>query len=178
MALLDRRGCSKLTSRSGMDPTKILSRANERVVPALRGPMGIDASRLTAYFPPMAQFSSLVAFVASSDLDVAQQFFGDTLGLELHDERPFALSAEIGGGQLRITQVDRVVAAPYTVFGLNVFDIDATVADMTSRGIQFTRYEGMEQDDHGIWNSPSGARVAWFLDPDGNSLSLTQPPRV
>ena len=126
----------------------------------------------------MAQVSSLVAFVASSDLDAAQRFYGGTLGLELHDERPFALSAEIDGGQLRITQVERVVAAPYTVFGLNVVDIDSAVSELVSRGVQFRRYEGMDQDDRGIWNSPSGARVAWFLDPDGNNLSLTQPPQA
>ena len=126
----------------------------------------------------MAQVSSLVAFVASSDLDTAQQFFGDVLGLALRDERPFALTAQIGGAQLRITQVERVVAAPYTVFGLNVADIDEAVDDLASRGVQFTRYEGMQQDARGVWNSPSGARVAWFLDPDGNNLSLTQPPRT
>lgn len=120
--------------------------------------------------------AALIAFLAVSDLDSAEHFFGDTLGLALRDERPYALVAHVGGTQLRITAADTVSAAPYTVLGLAVSDIDATVDELTSRGVAFTRYDGMEQDERGIWTSPDKARVAWFTDPDGNNLSLTQFP--
>ncbi|GAA4162709.1 VOC family protein [Gryllotalpicola daejeonensis] len=119
---------------------------------------------------------SSVAFVATVDLDRAEEFYGGVLGLELRDERPFALSAEVGGAQLRVTLVDAVSVAPYTVFGLVVADIESAVDELAGKGVRFTRYDGMDQDDRGIWDSPSGARVAWFLDPDGNNLSLTQAP--
>jgi hypothetical protein len=69
-----------------------------------------------------------------------------------------------------------VHAAPYTVLGWNVPDIEAAVDLLTLRGVEFTRYEGFEQDSRGIWTAPSGARVVWFLDPDGNNLSVSQLP--
>ncbi|HEX4221774.1 MAG TPA: VOC family protein [Pseudonocardiaceae bacterium] len=122
----------------------------------------------------MTWAGSTMAFVGVSDLDRAERFYGETLGLELDDQRPFALVAQVGGTELRITAVEQVRAAPYTVLGWGVADIDATVDLLTLRGIEFTRYEGMEQDARGIWTSPSAARIAWFLDPDGNNLSLTQ----
>ena len=77
---------------------------------------------------------------------------------------------------VRITAVDRPCAAPYTVLGWAVPDIDAVVGRLAARGVGFTRYDGMGQDRHGIWTAPGGARIAWFPDPDGNNLSLTQFP--
>lgn len=122
----------------------------------------------------MTPLNEVVAFVAVADLDRAQRFYGDVLGLDLRDERPFALSATLGGTHLRITLVDELHAAPYTVLGFDVADIASAVRNLTERGVTFTRYDGMAQDELGIWTSPSGAQVAWFLDPDGNNLSVTQ----
>jgi len=122
----------------------------------------------------MLSKSSLMGFVGVSDLDRAQRFYGDTLGLELRDESPYALVAEVGGTMLRITAVGEPDPRPYTVLGWAVSDIAAVVDDLAGRGVVFTRYEGMGQDDRGIWTSPSGAKIAWFLDPDGNNLSLTE----
>ena len=116
---------------------------------------------------------TLVAFIGVSDLKRAQQFYGRTLGLSLRDESPFALVAGVGETMLRITAVARPAAAEYTVLGWRVADLPATMERLSSSGVQFIRYEGMEQDDLGIWTAPSGARVAWFCDPDGNVLSLT-----
>jgi predicted enzyme related to lactoylglutathione lyase len=116
----------------------------------------------------------LVAFVGVSDLGRAQQFYGDTLGLTFSEQSPFGLVAEVHGTMLRIAVVGEPVAAPYTVLGWRVTDIAATVDDLEAKGIHFTRYEGMGQDEQGIWTSPDGSKVAWFLDPDGNNLSLTQ----
>ena len=97
-------------------------------------------------------------------------------GLPLRDESPFALVADAHGTMLRITAVEVPAAAPYTVLGWDVADIAATIDQLAVYGIRFTRYEGMEQDDRGIWTAPGGAQIAWFLDPDGNNLSLTQFP--
>jgi catechol 2,3-dioxygenase-like lactoylglutathione lyase family enzyme len=120
--------------------------------------------------------SSLVAYVGVASLDRARDFYGDVLGLALADERPFALVAHVGGTMLRITAVEQAPALPFTVLGWAVADIDAAVDDLAGRGVRFTRYEGMDQDDRGVWTAPGGARVAWFLDPDGNNLALSQHP--
>lgn len=118
----------------------------------------------------------VVGFVGVTSLDQAAAFYGDLLGLALTDERPYALVLDGPGGMLRITEVAAVSPAPYTVLGLGVDDIEAEVIALTERGLAFTRYEGMGQDAHGIWTAPSGGRIAWFADPDGNTLSLTQFP--
>ena len=115
-----------------------------------------------------------IAFVAVRDLDRAEHFYGTVLRFPLRDERPFALVAEVGGTEIRITRADEVIAAPYTVLGWAVGDIDAAVDELTAREVTFTRYDGMGQDERGIWTAPGGARIAWFKDPDGNTLSLTQ----
>lgn len=118
----------------------------------------------------------VVGFVGVTSLDQAATFYGDLLGLSLTDERPYALVHDRAGGMLRITEVAAVSPAPYTVLGLGVDDIEAEVIALTERGLAFTRYEGMGQDAHGIWTAPSGSRIAWFTDPDGNTVSLTQFP--
>lgn len=124
----------------------------------------------------MTGLTEVVAFVAVTDLDLAEEFYGSVLGLPLRDERPFALTATIGSTLLRITEVETLEPAPYTVLGFNVANIGETVDQLAEREVIFNRYEGMTQDPRGVWTSPSGARVAWFLDPDGNNLSLTQHP--
>lgn len=122
----------------------------------------------------MLESAALVAFVGVSHLGRARHFYGDQLGLPLRDETPFALVAEVGGTMLRITAVDNVAPVPYTVLGWGVSDIAATIDHLVSRGVTFTRYEAMNQDRRGVWTAPGGSRIAWFLDPDGNNLSLTE----
>jgi catechol 2,3-dioxygenase-like lactoylglutathione lyase family enzyme len=117
----------------------------------------------------------LIAFVATGDPARARAFYGDTLGLELVEETPFAVVFRAGDTMLRVTVVEAVVVAPYTVLGWAVADIAARVRELSERGVAFERYAGLEQDGLGVWRSPSGARIAWFKDPDGNTLSLTQP---
>ena len=112
----------------------------------------------------MHELTGSITFVGVSDLDRADDFYGRALGLSLRDERPFALVAELGATMLRITAVQAVVVSS-VAFGL---------LGLVPRGVRFTVYEGMAQDDRAIWTSPSGARIAWFLDPDANNLSLTQ----
>ena len=119
--------------------------------------------------------SKITAFVGVRDPERAKAFYRDTLGLKLVSEQlPFALVFDGGGGMLRVTIVPKVSAASYTVLGWSVADIASTVKGLEAAGVRFQRYEGMKQDELGVWTSPSGARVAWFQDPDGNVLSVTQ----
>jgi catechol 2,3-dioxygenase-like lactoylglutathione lyase family enzyme len=113
-----------------------------------------------------------VAFVGVSDLDAAEEFYGSVLGLALEDARPFSLVAGTGATQLRITLVEEVRAAPYTVLGWQVADLEGEIDRLVEAGVTFNRYDGVDQDDRGIWTAPSGARIAWFHDPDDNNLSL------
>jgi catechol 2,3-dioxygenase-like lactoylglutathione lyase family enzyme len=115
----------------------------------------------------------LLAFIPVRDLEAARSFYGETLGLPVIDANPFAVVLDAGGTMLRLAQVDDLRPQPFTVAGWQVPDIDAAVDALVGRGVAFTRYEGMEQDERGIWTTPGGDRVAWFTDPDGNTLSLT-----
>jgi catechol 2,3-dioxygenase-like lactoylglutathione lyase family enzyme len=119
-----------------------------------------------------------MAFLATQDAARALTFFRDVLGLALLADEPAALVFDSGGTMLRVTRVKQVVPAPYTVLGWRVADLSAAVRDLASRGVHFERFVGMEQDPSGVWTSPSGAKVAWFKDPDGNVLSLTQFPEA
>jgi len=122
----------------------------------------------------MLGLQKLIAFVATSDLGRAKAFYEDILGLRLVGEDGFALVFDVGGTMLRVTRVPEVVAAKYTVLGWLVPDIEEMARYLQKAQVQLERYSGMEQDELGIWKSPSGARVAWFRDPDGNTLSITQ----
>ena len=117
----------------------------------------------------------LVAFVAVRDPERAKTFYRDTLGLRLVSEQlPFALVFDANGTMLRVTIVGEPVVAPYTVLGWDVADIAATARQLAGAGVTMERYPGMTQNDLGIWTSPGGAKVAWFKDPDGNVLSVTE----
>ena len=118
--------------------------------------------------------ADLVAFVAATDLGRARQFYEHVLGLDVVDDSPFACVFDARGTTLRVTKVDAVPAATYTVLGWETADITAVMRDLATRGVIFERFPGMTQDDLGIWDTPTGDRVAWFKDPDGNTLSLTQ----
>ena len=125
----------------------------------------------------MLKSRPIVAFVATTDPQRAKAFYAKTLGLHLVSEDGFALAFDAGGTMLRVAIVKTLQPAGYTVLGWIVPDIAKAVLHMVKRGVVFQRYEGMPQDDLGIWSSPSGARVAWFSDPEGNTLSLTELER-
>ena len=118
--------------------------------------------------------AKVVCFTATQSAARAKTFYRDALGLELIEDTPFALVFDANGTTLRVQKVDAVVPAPYTVVGWEVDDIRAVARALLEKGVRFRKYQGMDQDADGIWLSPSGARVAWFEDPDGNTLSLTQ----
>ena len=117
----------------------------------------------------------IMAFVGTRDPERAKAFYLDTLGLRLvSEELPFALVFDANGTMLRVSVVQEVAAAKYTVLGWQVPDIVATVKDLEKAGGKLERYGIPGQDELGIWRAPGGARVAWFKDPDGNLLSVTQ----
>ncbi len=124
----------------------------------------------------MLNASKLTAFVAVRDPDQAKKFYRDMLGLTLlKEELPFALVFDAAGTMLRVTLVQHVVAAPYTVLGWQVTDITDTVKSLQRSGVHFERFPGMnDQHELAIWTAPGGAQVAWFKDPDGNLLSISQ----
>ena len=117
----------------------------------------------------------IIAFVASSDPAAARAFYRDQLGLRLvSEELPFALVFDAHGTMLRVTIIKEVTPASYTVLGWRVSDIALAAKALQQAGVKFERYVGMEQDERGIWTAPGGTRVAWFKDPDGNTLSLSE----
>ena len=118
--------------------------------------------------------ASAIAFLPSVDLDRSRRFFADRLGLTVAEVTPFACVLLAGPTMLRVTKVDGLQPQPFTVFGWQVSDIHATVAELAAAGVTCLRYDGMSQDAAGVWTTPGGDRVAWFHDPDGNTLSLTQ----
>jgi len=121
--------------------------------------------------------ADLIAFVPTRDPDRARQFYETTLGLEFISADPFALVFNAHGTTLRVANVSDVKdfrPAPFTIVGWQVTNASDTVGDLEKKGIRFERFQGMDQDAQGIWQSPSGARVAWFKDPDGNILSITE----
>ena len=118
--------------------------------------------------------SDLIAFLATQDAARARAFYRDALGLKFIEESPYALVFEANGLMLRIQKVAALQPVAHTALGWRVADIDAAVDQLFSRGVRFQRYAGMAQNARGVWTTPDGARVAWFKDPDGNLLSLTQ----
>lgn len=124
----------------------------------------------------MLESCDVIAFAAAADLDRARVFYEQVLGLPVTEHNDFACVFDAHGTMLRVTAVPKVAQPGYTVLGWNVPDITTTVRELASRGVIFLRYDMMDQDEDGIWVAPSGGRIAWFPDPDGNTLSLTQFP--
>ena len=122
----------------------------------------------------MLATSRLIAFIPTRDADRASAFYETALGLRFVSDDAFALVFDANGTMLRIVRVGNFTPFPFTLLGWEVADIEAAVADLASQGIQFLRFPGMEQSTTGIWSAPGGAKVAWFKDPDGNTLSISQ----
>ena len=115
-----------------------------------------------------------IAFLPSTNVERARAFYVDRLGLPLIGQNEIACVFDANGTMLRVTAVAEVSRPGYTVLGWRVADITAAARHLAARGVAFIRYDGMDQDGDGVWTTPGGDRVAWFADPDGNILSLTQ----
>jgi catechol 2,3-dioxygenase-like lactoylglutathione lyase family enzyme len=122
----------------------------------------------------MLESCELIAFVSATDLDRARAFYEGVLGLPVTEHTDFACVFVSGGTMLRVTAAPTVAQPGYTVLGWRVADITGVVRELTAKNVRFLRFDGMQQDEDGIWATPAGDRIAWFADPDGNTLSLTQ----
>lgn len=131
---------------------------------------------MTADPAPTLRDAALVAFGAITDSARAAAFYVGTLGLTLRYEDDFALVVDANGVELRLQKVGAVTPSGFTSLGWQVRDIAAVVTALEERRVTLERYPWFEQDAHGVWQAPSGARVAWFRDPDGNLLSVAQYP--
>ncbi len=116
----------------------------------------------------------LKAFVPTVKPDKAKIFYRDILGLPLLSEDEYALEFNANGTLLRVTIVPELHPQGFTVLGWNVEDISSTIRSLNEKGIICEKYEFLKQDLLGIWTSPNGSKVAWFKDPDGNILSLSE----
>ena len=120
--------------------------------------------------------AEIMCFTATKNPEAAKNFYEDILGLDLIEDSPFALVFDANGTMLRIQKVQEHTPARHTSLGWKVDEIREVIAALIVKGVSCARYEGLPQDESGIWESPSGALVAWFLDPDGNLLSITEWP--
>jgi predicted enzyme related to lactoylglutathione lyase len=114
---------------------------------------------------------------AVPDTDEAKRFYGETLGVEVEvmDEENGVMALKLSGGDVFLYRKPDFEPATYTILNFEVDDIEAAVDELSSRGIEFERYEGFEQDEKAIARGP-GPAIAWFKDPAGNILSVLQQP--
>ncbi len=134
-----------------------------------------DSKRLGQPSKSILGSSPLVAFVPIRDPERAKAFYTGTLGLQFISQDQFAVVFDVRGTMLRAAVVHEMNPAKYTVLGWEVPDIIATANELVKAGVKLERFQGLnDKDELAIWVSPSGAKVAWFKDPDGNLLSITQ----
>ncbi len=116
-----------------------------------------------------------ITFIVTRDRARAKAFYGETLGFAQTGEDDFAVVFDLNSTMLRISTVKDHKPAQHTVLGWEVPDIVGSVKALKAKGVTFNIYDGFGQDGLGIWTAPGSTnKVAWFLDPDGNNLSLTQ----
>jgi len=122
----------------------------------------------------MLASKNMMGFVITTDYDKARAFYEGKLGFEFVSVDQFALVVRAGKTAIRISKLKDFKPAQFTVLGWEVDDIEAMVAWLTKRGINFEKYPFIQDKERGIWTTPDGSKVAWFKDPDGNVLSVSQ----
>jgi len=118
--------------------------------------------------------TNIVAFVPTRDAEKARAFYMDVLGLCFIKDDGFALVLDANGIMVRVTKAPEFKPAQFTILGWQVSDIEKMAAGLAKKGVHFERFGFFKQDQLGIWTAPSGDKVAWFKDPDGNILSVSQ----
>ena len=126
---------------------------------------------------PLATANPIV-FIPTNNPEAARAFYEQTLGLTFESDDQFALVFRIGPTQtmLRVVRSGAFTPTPFTIFGWESNNIEQDVTALAAKGIEFLRFSFFQQDALGIWTAPAGAKVAWFKDPDGNTLSLSSHP--
>jgi catechol 2,3-dioxygenase-like lactoylglutathione lyase family enzyme len=122
----------------------------------------------------MLDQAKMVGFLVTTDYDRAKEFFVGKLGFEFVSLDQFALVVRVGGHNIRISKAEKFTPWHGTVLGWDVTGIEAVVDWLASRGIVTEKYPFVEDKQRGIWNAPGGAKVAWFKDPDGNVIGISQ----
>ena len=122
----------------------------------------------------MLASSKLIGFVPTRDSARARAFYEGKLGFQFVADDMFALVVIAGENMIRIAKAKDFTPAPYTVLGWEVSNIESVVAWLTERGVVFEKYPFIQDSKLGIWTAPNGDKVAWFKDPDGNVLSVSQ----
>ncbi len=122
----------------------------------------------------MLAASKIIGFVPTKDSKRAREFYEGKLGFQFVGDDPFALVVRAGETMIRIAKVSDFTPAPFTVLGWEVKNIEAIVASLKNSGVEFEKYPFVQDQELGIWTAPTGDKVAWFKDPDGNILSVSQ----
>jgi catechol 2,3-dioxygenase-like lactoylglutathione lyase family enzyme len=117
---------------------------------------------------------NIVAFVPSVDPEKARAFYEGVLGLRFVKDDGFALVFDANGIMVRVAKGQQFTPAKYTILGWEVHEIEKIVSRLQERGVVFERFGFFKQDELGIWTAPTGDKVAWFKDPDGNLLSVSE----
>jgi catechol 2,3-dioxygenase-like lactoylglutathione lyase family enzyme len=121
----------------------------------------------------MLASGEMVGFIPTKDYEAARVFYVGKLGLEFVCLDRFALVVRAGASTIRITEIPSFTPLPGTTLGWAVEDIEAVAKWLRDRGVAFEKYPFVQDQTLGIWTAPSGDRVAWFKDPDGNILSIS-----
>jgi catechol 2,3-dioxygenase-like lactoylglutathione lyase family enzyme len=119
---------------------------------------------------------NLSGFVPTTDYDKARAFYEGKLGFSFVSLDQYALVMSVGGHRIRITKMPNFTPLQGTILGWEVQDIQAVATWLRDRGVTLEKYPLVQDRDLGIWTTPSGDKVAWFKDPDGNILSIAQHP--
>jgi len=122
----------------------------------------------------MLNSARLMAFVPIRDAKRSRPFYETILGLRFISDDGFALVMDSNGVKIRLSKASNFTPAGFTVLGWEVPDIETAVAELEQKGVRFEKFSGLPQDESGIWTAPGGDKVAWFKDPDGNILSVSQ----
>jgi catechol 2,3-dioxygenase-like lactoylglutathione lyase family enzyme len=119
---------------------------------------------------------SPIAFIPTNQPEASRTFYEQTLSLTFVSDDAFALIFRLGPSQtmLRVVRVGVFTQAPFTILGWETPDIRRDIETLSGKGVEFLRFDFFKQDHQGIWTAPDGSQVAWFKDPDGNTLSLSQ----
>jgi catechol 2,3-dioxygenase-like lactoylglutathione lyase family enzyme len=117
---------------------------------------------------------NIVAFVPTKDSDKARGFYEGVLGLRFVKDDGFALVLDAKGITIRVAKMKGFKPAHFTILGWQVSDIENVVRALQKKGVHFEIFGFFQQDELGIWTAPTGDKVAWFKDPDGNILSVSQ----
>jgi catechol 2,3-dioxygenase-like lactoylglutathione lyase family enzyme len=122
----------------------------------------------------MLASSKMIGFVPTKDSAKARSFYEGKLGFQFVSDDMFALVVRAGETMIRVAKTQDFTPAPFTVLGWEVSNIEEIVAWLTKRGVAFEKYPFIQDAERGIWTAPTGDKVAWFKDPDGNVLSVSQ----